>query len=232
MAVPTNAELHQFIGELIEHHQPDGEFAVFEYEFLIDQAWRHFKTTSAAVRPRLKSLVEEGSIKPVSISHTGHVYPDKDLALGLFTLYFAYRNPSGYAHAKEEYGLVTAKRPEKHDNVWRSGYQDLYTTAAQHDAMITHFQELKAERAAKAKAKDEQETAQLWELLEAASPGARQVLDELDRRLHGGEYLSEVRASLTERRKTGHTVWLEIAARTTEHSVTLIDIIRRGLAAE
>lgn len=232
MAVPTLDQLHEFISELIDRRQPEGQFAVFEHEFLAANAWRHFRTTSPAIRTRINTLIEEGRLKPVNISNTGHVYPDdEELSRGLFTLYFQYHNPSGYGHDPENYGFVTAKRIEKHDNVWRSGYRNLYTTADQRDAMIAHFKEVRAKRAEKAKTKREQEEARMWELLEAASPGARQVLDDLRSRIDNDGPRSEVEPRLTQRLDGEERLSLSVDTRGTANTAILIDIIRRGLAA-
>lgn len=232
MAVPTLDQLHEFIDELVVKHQPPDQFAVFEPEYLAKSAWRHFRTTSPAIRSRISQLVEDGKLARVKISESGFVYTgDEVLDQGLFSLYFQYANPHGYRHMPPtDYGFVTAKRTEGHRNVWRDGLRYLYTTAEQHRLMIEHFREVKVERARQQQDKEDKERRRTAELLESSSPGGQQVLSDLYERLDNGKAHLEVEADVRERRDGSLRLGISIDTRTTEQSVALLEIIRRGLA--
>lgn len=232
MAVPTLDELHAFYVEFVEKHQPPGQFAVFESEYLAKNAWRHFRSTSPAIRSRLKQLVEDGKLARVKVSESGFVYTDDEvLDQGLFSLYFQYANPFGYMHAPDDYGFVTAKRAQGHRNVWRDGLRYLYTTADQHQLMIEHFHKVKAERVRKQQDERDKDRRRTAELLESSSPGGQQVLSDLYDRLDNGKTHLDVEAHVRERADGSLRLGISIDTRATEQSISLLEIIRRGLAA-
>lgn len=225
MTVPSLAELRSYVEELIESRKPEGKFYVFEWEFLVQQSRRNFKTTSPAISSRLKEMLAEGALDRVEISHHGYTYLDSRSPCEYGTLYFQY---TGY---REDYGYITADRIQDMQNVWKNGRRYLYTTGSQLRRMQMHFLKIKEEHDAKEKAKEADEKARLWEILEKASPGAKQVLDDLYELLSSGDVRSQVKAHLWDRRGVAEA-WVEIAARNTEQSVRLIDVIRRGLAGK
>ncbi len=228
MAVPTLDELHSYVEELIAGRQPEDQFYVFEWEFLVQMSRRHFHTTTPAIVPRMKKLLEEGDLAKVTVSHHGYAHLVENDTITYGMLSFQYTDSY-----REDYGYITANRILDRKNVWRDGNRYLFTTTAQSERMKAHFLKIRKERAAKEKAKDADEKARLWKLLEAASPGAQQVLDDLYAVLKGdGERRHlDVSASLWDRRDSEETC-VEINTRSMDQSVRLIDIIRRGLASK
>ncbi len=230
MPAPTPDGLYDYFTALIAEKQPPGKHAVFEFEYLLRCGFRHFRSSSPAVRSRMKTLVEEGRLAPVEIGSGGHVYLDKENA-GLHLAYFQYCNPSGYAYGPEEYGFITARRSRNHSNVWRDGMRRLYTTDVRHGELTEYLRQDRIRRSKEAKEQAAREQERLWTALEAAFPGARVTLDELRDALGTATHpSSELDAKLVEVRGKDQ-FWVEANARGDKAALVLLDVIRRGLDA-
>jgi hypothetical protein len=227
MAVPTLDELYDVVKGVIVGRQPEGEFYIFEWNYLVQMARRHFRTTTPAVDSRMKKLLEEGRLAKVKVSHHGFAFLKDDSFRTHGTLYFQYA--SDY---RKDYGYVTANRIQGMKNVWVDGYRNLFTSSTQFEQMTTHFRSLKEQADVEEKSQEEADRVRLWEVLEAERPGSRKVLDDLYSVLKGDTNLAaKVEARLWTRRGQ-EDLWVDITAHGLEQAVRLIDIIRAGLAAE
>lgn len=226
MPAPTPDELLEYFEALIAEHQTEGQFAVFEWDYLKTKGFRNFRTTSPAIETRMQALLDGGKLASVEIHSSGHIYFDRAKFPGMRAFYFQYRDPRYY---RPEWGFITSTRPKDMENVWRDGTRELYTTAPHREAMITHFLEVVRQEKEDEKAKEEAEEARLWDHLEDAFPGARGLLGDLEAALEGGGRWAEVSTGMHQIRDKVYP-HISIDTRSTEQAVKLLTIIRRGLA--
>lgn len=226
MPAPTPDELLETIEAVIAEHQPEGQYAVFEWDYLKTLGFRRHKTTSNAVGIRMRTLLDEGRLTSVKISSSGHLM-DRQPGSALQLLYFQYKTN----YHRPEWGLITAERPKNMRNVWTDGDRYLFTTTPRHEAMTAHFEKLKEQKRARDEAREAEKERRLWELLEDAFPGARDLFGDLREALETDDVLPPVSTWLREGRAGTYPV-VEVSTRTTEQAVKLLTIIRRGLAGE
>jgi hypothetical protein len=220
MTVPTPDELYDFIERLVQSAAGDGH-AVFDEERLITAAFRHFKSTSNAIRPRLKTLHEDGRLVGVRISNAGYAHPDhEELRVG-FTLYFSYVHREHYNGGG--WGRITHKRPQDHENPWANGFRNLYTTRPHYDAMIAEFLKAKEEKVAADREKERKDREQTEEALNRVVPDATALLSALGKAVPG---IKERSWSQEARGEERVHVTLELWG---TELPAFLDIIRRGL---
>lgn len=219
MPAPTPDRLFRYLDEeLIAPLATEGRHPLFEWEYLVTETFRRFRTTSPAARSRLETLRNEGRLVPVEVNHSGHVFFDQDEFRGSL-MYFQYTEP--YNYRGENVGYVTYKRPKEHGNVWRDGMRHLYTTTARFDEMLTDM--LDSKRAADA-AKQAEERAEAEETEKAL----RKVVSdgpELLQRLKDAVPSADANVMIWGEGKRGR-VRMEAGGRDFQ---ALFDILRRGL---
>jgi uncharacterized protein YggL (DUF469 family) len=224
MPAPTPERLYAFLDELIaEKVTDDNRHPVFEWEYLLTQGFRSFKSTSNAVRSRMEKLLEDERLARVEVSANGYVHlPIKEFQTSLFSVYFQYHRP--YEYARENYGYVTHVRSKGHDNVWRSGVRYLYTTRDRYGELVMDLLDAKRKEDAAKAEKRKTEKRRMSEALNKVAPDAEELL----RRLRDLNKDNEVSVrSRVWNDEDGLNATINLYS--TEGISLFLDILRRGL---
>lgn len=229
MPAPTPDRLFTYLDELIGSKvTEENKHPVFEWEYLVTESFRAFKTTSNAVRSRMDKLLEDDRLAKVQISAGGYVHTDvKELETSLFYAYFQYHQP--YSYASENYGYITHERAKGHDNVWRSGIRYLFTTRDRYDELITDL--LDAKRA-KDKADKEERKAKRQKIndaLDNIAPDARELLDRFRDLGRNAEADVRLRSFVFDDDEEEGGVSATFNLYGTKALAVFIDVLRRGL---
>lgn len=221
MAVPTAEELFDYFAALTD--RTNEPHAVFEWNYLNTMAFRHFNSKVAPIDRVMKELIEDGRLAKVRISNTGYVYLDhKELNYSTFTLHFQYHKPSRYA--REDWGAITHKRSENHDNVWRSGTRFLVTTRPRYEAMLGDFLKVKEQHDEAKRQEQAEEAIRTAESLSAIAADATELLERLDEVIPGIETSVRSRSFADK-----ENLYVTFNLRNAGEIGPFLDILRRGL---
>lgn len=227
MAVPTPDKLFTYLDEVIGAKvTEESKHPVFEWEYLLTNSFRAFKSTSNAIRTRMETLLEDGRLAKVSVSAEGYVSLGvKEFSTSLFNVYFQYHKP--YAYAKEDYGYVTHVRPKDRDNVWRSGDRYLFTTRDRFDEMVTDLLDAKRKQDAVKTEERKAKKRQIQETLDAIAPDAQELLNRFRALGRNAEADVRLRSSVWEDDEDGVNATFNLYG--SKALAVFLDILRRGL---
>lgn len=220
MPAPTTDELYDFIGQIIGQKATDDKHPLFEWNCLKTNSFRYFRTTSTAIEKRMETLVEEGRLARVVVSHHGFVRLDhEEFKHTIFNGYFQYEK-----YTRDTWGYVTSKRPSGYTNVWRDGSRYLYTTRPRLEAMTAFLLEAKKRQEEGQKKADQEEKVRTEYLLNQISPDATALLERFDTAVPGidQQIWSAERADQA-------IVYASINIRDSQKIGLFLDILRRGL---
>ena len=221
MPVPTPDRLLQFFNELLDSHvTTSGNQPVCEWRYLLTSGFRHFKSTSPAIEARMKTLLDEGRLVRVEISSSGYVHFKKE-ELRSTLAYFQYATRHRYD--QEMYGHITFDRPELHENVWRTGTRDLYTTPDRLDDIVMDVLDAKRKKDEVERQKEAAEAVEQESLLRGVVADGPELLKQLEAVIPS----SEIRTNIFERDgKAAGFVYLTFRGKGVPE---LFDLLRRGL---